>query len=656
MRAIAVLGVVIYHLRPSWLPGGFAGVDVFFVLSGFFITGLLLREGRRSGRVDLLAFWGRRARRLLPAAGLVLVLTVVASAVLATALDARRFAIDAAYATVFSVNWRFAAQGDSYLADPEPSPITHFWSLGVEEQFYLVWPILLLGLALVARRRLARAVFGLAVVAGGVSFAVALRLTTTDQPYAYFATYSRVWQLALGAAVAAVAVSTSRRGMPVPARILLRWAGVGAIVSFYVLAPRDVVYPGWIALVPTLGAVAVVAAGLGAAPDREPLGRLLSTAPAQLLGRYSYGWYLWHWPPLVLLPLALGHRLSGLQLLGVAGLTLLAAIGSYHLVEHPLRSSRVLARRHGLPSLALGLAVVLVGGGVAVAATRAANNDLAHSSVASSAGELVPQPGPAAAQVPQPSRDGCQRTRHDASTELSCRYLPDRGHGDVVLVGDSHATQWFPAVEDIARSRGWGLRVWTRESCPLAGVTKQGDGPDGRYVVCNAWRDKVMRTLIASPPSLVVTVGFASRPSAIWDDGVGRFVVGPRALALEKRGFETELTRLRDARVPVLLIGDNPSYAQSGPKCALQFPEQLRRCSSKLRNGLHGSVDLQAARSVPGVRTLDLTSRFCPDRRCRQILGRVLAYRDDNHLTAEAVRVFRPELERAMRGALRSGG
>jgi peptidoglycan/LPS O-acetylase OafA/YrhL len=657
MRAVAVLGVVIYHLRASWLPGGFAGVDVFFVLSGYFITGHLLREVRANGSVDLLRFWTRRIRRLLPAATLTVTGTLLAALVVADPLDGQRFARDGGYAAVFSLNWHLAREGTSYFADPAPSPFTHFWSLGVEEQFYLVWPVLLLLVAIVVRSARAVRPVVLVLVAGAsvASFGVALIQTHGAQPYAYFATYSRVWELGVGAALAAAGSALGR--LPVWLCWLLRWGGVAAVVGFYVRAPLDATYPGWYLLVPAVGAALVVAAGvgpgrgLGEERRRDPLAVALASPPGQLIGRYSYGWYLWHWGPLVLFPLLLGHSLTAVELWACAAGALVLAALSFHLVEEPIRVHRGLAIRRGGRSAVLGVGLVTVSLIGSVSVYAVAHFDAVHSHVVNARGaDLVPQPARAASELPQPTRDGCEVSLSSSGRSPECRYLPDSGHGDVVLAGDSHAAQWFPAVEAIARRQQWGLRVWAKASCPIADITKNINGAPGK--ACDSWREDVMRRLIEAKPSLVIVTGYASVVPSIYDRASGHLVGGAGARRLYEQGLERELRRLRAAAIPVLLIRDNPSFDVSGPKCALEHEHHLAACSATLQHALRSAEDLHAAQAVPGVHWVDFTSTFCAGGRCRQVVGSTLAYRDTNHLTAEMTHRLEPALAAAATGAM----
>lgn len=634
---------------------------MFFVLSGFLITGLLLREVESTGRIDLIAFWGRRARRLLPAAAVVLVGTVVVGLMVADALDAQRFARDGLFTAVFAMNWRAAVSGISYLADPNPSPLLHYWSLGVEEQFYLLWPVLTLGAALFCRRRrrgFRTSMAGVAATATVLSCAIAVHQTYGLQPFAYFATYARVWQLGVGALLAICLTQLER--LPAAALVVARWVGLAALFQFFVFTPADVVYPGWHALQPTLGAALVIAAGVSNRPSHPPApgdvaNRVLQSRPFQAVGRYSYGWYLWHWPPLVLLPLALSRSLTVVELLACAVTTYALAVVSFHVLEHPVRSSKWLAARGGRRSVRLGLALV-AGAALACQSTYAlAQHQATHTNVRTAAGvRLTPQPAAAAAQIPGPLADGCELGFATAKLSAECRYRADSGRGDVLLLGDSHAVQWFPAVDAIAADHHWGLRVWARAACPLADVSKVALGAPVK--ACDRWRDDVMQRAVAQRPSLVVVASLASYVSSLYDRDKHKVVGGAAARTLYQDGLERELKRLRKAGIPVLVIRDNPSFTIAGPACVLAHVKDLPACSSPLDLALKTDVDRRAAEAVSDVHVLDFTEDFCDDQRCYQVVGATLAYRDGNHLTAEMVTRLKPRLNKAAQKWIAAAG
>ena len=573
---------------------------------------------------------------------------------LTNALEARRVARDGLFASVFGMNWRAARQGTQYLQDPDPSPLVHYWSLGVEEQFYLVWPLLLLVLCLVSRwARLAtvRRTLALGCVAlGTASFTLALAQTKPANSYAYFGTFERVWQLALGGLLAALAARVS--ALPQPVLVMARWTGAALIGWFFVAADLNIVYPGRKSLIPAAGAALIIAAGLPGRHRRDPLTRLLCSRPAQLGGRYSYSWYLWHYPPLVLLPIYLDRPLHAVELIECAAGSLIAAVLTYHVVEHPLRSTARLGMRRCGRALALGAILLVLSVSVSQLAADASSREAAHSRVTDHFGhELVPQPAVAAAERPQPYSNGCFESYSD-DLARDCRYLPDTGHGDVVVVGDSHAAVWFSATLQIAREHQWGFRIWGRNSCPFADITKRITGP---YLKCDAWRRDVVHRLVETHPSLVIIASLDSGLPPFYartasGKVTSRLVVGSTAKRLYQQGYAANLAILRKAGIHVLVIHDNPGYPKSlnAPDCVLAHPGHLDECSlPQAQASPTGPGDLGAAHEVGAVSTVDFTRSFCHGGRCYQVIGSTLAYRDYNHLTQAMTRRLAPVLEGA---------
>ena len=365
LRGVAVLAVVAYHAGLGGVGGGFVGVDVFYVLSGFLITGLLWDELQRTGRFRFGEFYARRARRLLPAAVVVLVVTVAAASVWLSPLQARVVAQDAVAAAFYMANYRFAAQRTDYLAETSPSPLQHYWSLGVEEQFYLLWPVLVLVVFVVGRRLATRSSVGagaVLVLAGAGSFVLSLRLMALSQPWAFFSLPTRAWELAAGG-VLALARPGLRR-LPGVAAATLGWLGLEAVLWSIIQFSASTPFPGTAALFPVGGTAAVIAAGC-AAPRLGP-NLLLGRRPLQLAGRLSYSWYLWHWPLLLLAPAVAGRPLGLWPNLGLAAASGLLALATVKLVEDPVRFSPRLRARPGR-SLALGAGLTVV----AAAATMA---------------------------------------------------------------------------------------------------------------------------------------------------------------------------------------------------------------------------------------------------------------------------------------------
>lgn len=358
LRAVAVVLVVLYHAGVSSVLGGFVGVDVFFVISGYLITGLLIREHEKRKKISIPGFYARRARRILPAASLVIIASLVLAYHYQNFLTYDQVtADDAKWAAAFAANLHFGFIQTNYFSlGRAPSPFLHFWSLAVEEQFYVVWPSLVIVVGLLFRKwPLRYTVLAVALVASVGSFLYSVHLTDTNLTWAYYSPFSRAWELGVGAMAACLATQAARLHRWVGAA--LAWGGLAAIAVSATTFSTNTIFPGVAALVPVLGAVAVVVgggSGIGA-------GHLLGVPPVRAVGRVSYGWYLLHYPPMIVLigalPVSAG-QLPVHERLEIGAATLALAFIMYYVVERPIRRSKVLAR-HPWVSIAMGLVLVL---------------------------------------------------------------------------------------------------------------------------------------------------------------------------------------------------------------------------------------------------------------------------------------------------------
>ena len=362
LRAIAVLFVVLYHAHLPGISGGFVGVDVFFVISGFLITGLLVREHEQRSSISIPGFYARRARRILPASTLVVLLTVFATYHWLGFLEGNAVAVDAKWTAVFLANIHLAQIGTSYFgSQAPPSPLQNMWSLGVEEQFYVVWPGLFLLVAAVGRRLNVRVKLGvLLVMIVTASFVWSILQTSNNSTWAYFSPLTRAWELGVGALVAIAAPLLGR----ISRKTALAMGCLGAVgvVGSGFLFNASTPYPGSAAALPVFGTALLIAAGTAAA--RLPTERILSTRPFQWFGARSYSLYLWHWPILIIVAEHSFAPLSLWQNLLCVVVAIVAAALSYRFVETPVRRSQFLLKRP-LVSVAMGIVLILVTIGIA---------------------------------------------------------------------------------------------------------------------------------------------------------------------------------------------------------------------------------------------------------------------------------------------------
>jgi peptidoglycan/LPS O-acetylase OafA/YrhL len=677
LRAVAILLVVLYHVHTALVPGGYVGVDVFFVISGFLITGQLTRELQTRRRVSFLAFYARRARRILPAAMLTVMVTALASALLLNPLAAQRALTDGLSAIYFGANFHFAAVGASYFNQGiSPSPFQHFWSLSVEEQFYAVWPLLLVASSLVwlgGRRQLDReqrrrpampaVMLALAGVAAA-SLIFSIHQTATNPSWAYFSILTRGWELAIGAMVALALPWIRRvdRRLAIP----LTWAGVAVIALAAASFSGSTPYPGDRALAPVLGAAAVIAGGSAAGARRLGAEALLGTAPFQRVGAWSYSWYLWHWPALILAPALVGHPLSEWEAFAVAAVSLLIAVLSFFVVERPIRRLRVVVRRPAL-GLACGgalaavtVAVVAVSGslvGPLVSRARAASPRLTASHQLTPAqleadlaqgarttkvpSNLTPPLATATRALPLIVLNGCH-LQHPGVRSKPCVYGDAASKTSVVLFGDSHAAAWFPALAEIAQQQHWRLVDISKAGCPPPEVNIDFSG--ALYTQCTQWRRNAMAQIAAMHPALVFLT---------W----ARYIEEPEARPLAGvpggygstwlNGVAAIFSFLRAHASHVLFISDTPTIKEWAPDCVSGHLTDVEACLTSRRATVRypqvKAAELALARRE-GIQSFDPASLFCTPWVCPVIVGNIIMYRDNEHMTPQWSRFIAPVL------------
>jgi len=694
LRGVAILAVLLFHAGIPGTGGGFVGVDIFFVLSGFLITGLLLREREERGGVSLSGFYARRARRILPAALVVLVAILVASWFMLPPLDVPDVAKDVFASALFVGNIRFAIQATDYFAaDVVRSPVLHYWSLGVEEQFYLLWPFLLvLAMRLGGRLRVNAGIVVLTVLVLSLVFAVVV--TGVDAPWAFFSLTGRAWQLALGGLLAVGASRIARA--PWQLTTAAGWLGLAAVLASVVLITPDIPYPGVIALVPTLGAAGLIVSGSG----RWSVGQVLAIRPLRFLGKISFSLYLVHWPilvlPAALLPLGAELPLTTRALLALASVGV--AVLSFRFIEQPFHRGWLSHRpsRATLGGAAAGIvAVVLIAVTFNFAAlAKLESPDIGVVSnpepVPTAAGleEDTPPPwyspdpsdsplpptnspgvggtpsgGPTGSQSPtggpsQPptepptpaptrepitrlpadvrpslvnarddeeliARNGCLLGTAPTQPRSDCWFGDPNGTKTVALVGDSHAAEFFPAVNAVAKQNGWRLVAYTKISCRFLDLPLISRELQREYTECEQWRENVVQRLQQHPADLSIFI-------------VARGMEVVNQADDDPRTQGHSLARMM-ARIPGkhAVVVDTPQSIYDPPACLSANISNVWNCATPRNKAFNwrGQKLERTAAADSGATLIDLSDAICPGDPCPAVLHNMIVYRDVLHLT-----------------------
>jgi peptidoglycan/LPS O-acetylase OafA/YrhL len=650
LRGIAVALVVLFHAGVPHMAGGFVGVDVFFVISGFLITGLLLREFERNGRVSFRGFYARRARRIIPPAAVTIIATAIAVWFLMPLLSVFRQALDLLAATMNFANWRFIAAGKDYLAGAsDDSVATHFWSLSIEEQFYFIWPVLLVALAVLARRMRwsTRMVvgWGIAVVTV-VSMLASVHFTASDPTLSYMATHTRAWQFGVGGIVAVAGPLLTGLITRVSVRLamwVLGWAGLVAVLVATVAYDHTTPYPGVAALLPTLGAAAIIVAGQVAANSRPTVGWFLSARPLRWLGKVSYGWYLWHWPALVLFK-SYTHNTSWLTLVGVTMAALVLAWASTALLERPIMSSGEL-KRNLQASLSVGFTGTIVAAAVTMtlgvlavnlaSGATSSNASVSFESVfgADTGAKSGPvTPNPFKAFDDRPDRDECLIPLGKREQPSTCVDGPADGV-PAVLFGDSHAQQWLPVVQVVAKENNWRLNQFTKAACPVAALQPR-DGRTDPFTKsdCLGWREDSVKAIIALKPKYIVISSLST------------YVPDYQEF---KTAWDQTLNQLRATGAKLIYLRDTPYPNKNMPECISGATDNWSACDFNLNNTPRTEpiVTDQVRGQNLDIPVLDLNAYLCENNKCRAVRNGTLLYRDDSHLTATAVKALLPAVQ-----------
>lgn len=592
LRAIAATLVVLFHAKLA--PGGFIGVDIFYVISGYLITGLIIKEITLTNTFNYRNFFLRRAKRLLPASISVLLLTALAAWLFLPATLRASLGKDILAATVYISNYLFAWWENDYQnLNSTPSPVIHYWSLAVEEQFYLLWPLIIFSLWKFGKQRLVlRGVFAITIA----SFVFSLYLTNVAPIWAFYSLPTRAWELGVGALLLFIPKDLLARKSI--GRTLLVWLSAAALTYGVIRFSDNTAFPGTAALYPVLATGVLIAFIRSWPPILNDFSQLRFV---QWLGEISYPFYLWHWPLLVIPSSRFGRPLALWERLLLIALTALAADLTHRYIEKPFSLRKLSNRQTTNFAIAATMSGVLAAG--AIMLTNKDDITLPNGRTVSIASVV---------QKPKIYDDGCH-ANYGERISAECLYGDTNSKRNIVLYGDSHAAQWFPAIEQIAIDEGFALTSLTKSACPAAQVERPESGAY-KNSDCYAWRENAIKRIVALKPEAVIMSGFQhfefpkSYPSrdAWWFNG-------QRAL----------YKNLVNASPKLIYISDTP-------KPSLDIPSCLAGSNSDQCDGAKKSDP----RVAGGFIALDPTSWFC-DGQCPAVVDGIVAYRDASHISLE---------------------
>jgi len=664
LRAIGVGAVTLYHLWPNRLTGGFVGVDVFLAVSGFLITAHLLRERAETGRINLPAFWARRAKRLLPASLLVLTLAALATYVIVPRQLWKQFFSEFAASALYGQNWLLAHNAVDYLAsDNNPSPVQHYWTLSVEEQFYVVLPLLMVAAILVLRRRHQLMAIGgvvLAIVVGSFSYSVVE--TTSNPAAAYFITPTRIWEFGVGALLALVAAEPSVR-VPRVIRATASWVGFAMILLAAIIFTSKTPFPGSAAALPVLGAAVVMWAGPVSGIGGSA--RVAALRPVQGLGDISYSIYLWHWPFIVLIPFVTGHHLDRSDKIVIVVATLVLAWATKRFVEDPVRFSPALLGRRR-PRIVFAFTAAAMAFVVAVSATgyttiqhqeavaeqkvaavlaipppcfgAAALANAKQCTAAKQPSVLVPDP--TVVNDDHPAAAECWSEKGDPQLH-TCSMGPANAKTTVLVVGDSHANQYRVAFARIADEKKWRIDMVGMSGCYWS--TSLQVYPAKVQHDCRKWKANLTAYLHSAPAYDVIVTSYNAGSAVVTQPGENAHTAMVNGLVAAWKPLAARGSK-------IIAIKDSPNPKIGITDCVAKYPESPNQHCAVSRATAFAAFDAQpsAVTEVKNAQLIDLTDLFCAADACEPVVGGVVLYRDQGHLTDTYVSTLTPYLEKEL--------
>ena len=601
LRALAALLVTIFHAR--LVPGGFIGVDIFYVISGYLITGLILREIENSGTLNLQSFYQRRIKRLLPTSVFVLFVTAIVGMFVLPAITRDALGRDLFAAATYISNYLFAWwQNDYQNLNATPSPFIHYWSLAVEEQFYVVWPIFILFLSRYGKRAV---LYGVAL-SSALSLLLSIYQTQTSPIWAFYSLPTRAWELGVGALLLFVPENIwKNRFIP--------WLGLAGIAIAAFNFDENTAFPGINAVLPVV-ATALLIGSISIWP--RFFNDLSNNRISQWLGAISYPLYLWHWPALVLPSSALGRPLRVRERIFCILLTIILAHFTSKYIEQPIRHKKIEGKKIYLFFAATTAASLVAG--LIITSTASSMISVKGTNYKFNLVDVM--------EKPAVYGDNCH-SNYGETESGECTYGDLTSKTTLVLYGDSHAAQWFPALEELANEHGFKLVSLTKSACPSVDVPRADQGAF-KNVHCEKWRDNSINRIKKLRPAAVIMSSFQyfTPPSGYsdankwWKDGQVRL-----------------LDALRGSSEHLIYISDTPRPKRDIPNCLAS--RDSHSCDS---------TEKTIAKIIPGFEKIDPTPWLCSNY-CPAIQNGYVVYRDASHISVAAALALKPQLEAALK-------
>lgn len=661
LRAIAVILVVITHSQIFPLAGGYVGVDIFFVISGFIITATLMRELETNGKISLSGFYARRFLRLLPTATIVIVVIVVGTTLIMSPVGSVSVYNDATWSDLFAANFRFLATEADYFAQGSlPSPFQHYWSLSVEEQFYALWPLLLIGTAAIKKDRAKRfkLIVAVAVVLIVSSLISSIVITYTAALLAYFSPITRAWELCIGALIAILGSRLVIKSARINFALVL--VGLAAILlSAFVYGPRTP-FPGFLALVPVLGAAALIVAG-NSGHENALTRYLIANRFMVWIGSISYALYLWHWVTLTLWHWQLGKPADPLQATGLIALAVGLAWATTKFIEKPIRNQYWL-KSH--PLVTIGSALAVIGITVAILAAITQTLPKGHAPAVkpkvdpNSSSRILRQqyanelelalqtkelPKTLTPPILNPDKgtgewNACFQQKSNIATPDTekCVFGDPEGTKTYWLIGDSHARNWMPALNEIAKKRHAKLIFHARNSCPFIFKAFYSSQLRADYLACPITNKWYVSELTKNPADALFYASYYDLVDRHLDENLQGL---EKLSGLAKRTF---------------ILGDTPGHDFQVPQCLARHSANISNCTVSTDESLKPRT-ITAIREKAqqlGLNYVDTYPWVCKDGLCPAVINKVMIYRDAHHLTMAASSYLTQQLYMAVRWKL----